>query len=81
MDEIDRPPDPEEEHAIAMSNCLAFPVTHGILESIGTLMELGVELNINGFLQAVKRGDLAIFQVLVDNGWGVNTIKFGKRSL
>lgn len=64
-----------------MSDSLTFAITHGKLESIETLMVLGAEMNESGFLQAIKRGDLAIFQLLIDRGWDVNSTEFGKTAL
>ncbi|KAF2821564.1 hypothetical protein CC86DRAFT_470751 [Ophiobolus disseminans] len=48
----------------------------GSIVTIKLLLERGAKLNRSSFGKAIDRGEPAVFQMLIERGWDINSIKF-----
>lgn len=64
-----------------LDECLTLAIPHGSLSTIKLLLHLGAELNRVTLLKACMRAVPAVFELLMDFGWDIDSVEFGVPAL
>jgi hypothetical protein len=67
---------PPAERQNELDECLIFAMPQCSLELIKTLLDLGAKLKRASFHKAFERGDTAVFKLLIEAGWDMNSTEF-----
>lgn len=59
-----------------LNKCLESVMSNGSLDMIKVLLQHGSRMNVFAFFKAMRREDPAVFQLLIDNGWDINSTEF-----
>lgn len=51
------------------------------METIDALVKWGAKMTEESFYAAIDRGDPALLQLMVENGWDVNSTEYGPTAL
>tara|TARA_R110002003_G_scaffold149_7_gene13537 strand:+ start:384 stop:677 length:294 start_codon:yes stop_codon:yes gene_type:complete len=58
-----------------LDECLTIAMPHGSLATIRLLLGHGAKLKSLSFINAISRAEPAVFQLLMDSGWDVNSVE------
>ncbi|CAO2649935.1 Nn.00g012270.m01.CDS01 [Neocucurbitaria sp. VM-36] len=59
-----------------LNKCLELAMPDGSLDTIRVLLQHGSKLNVFAYSKAIAREDPAVFQLLIDHGWDINSTEF-----
>jgi len=72
---------PHDQAQKELDAALALAMPTGSLSTIGHLLQLGAKLNRGSWITLFPRAEIAIFQLLLDAGWDVNSSPYRLSSL
>lgn len=61
-----------------LDRCLGSVMPAGSLDMIKVLLDHGSKLTVSSTHFAIARQDSALFQLLLDHGWDINSTEFGR---
>jgi hypothetical protein len=61
---------------LELNECLTLAMPDGSHETIGLILQLGAKLKAVSLRAAITRSDPAVFQLLIDSGWDINSTEF-----
>ena len=64
-----------------LNDCFAQAMPQASLSTLRLLHQHGARLNQDSFRSAIKRGDPAVFQFLIEAGWDFNSTEFGESAI
>jgi len=64
-----------------LDKCLIFAMKEATMETIDALVKWGAKMTEESFYAAIDRGDPALLQLMVENGWDVNSTEYGPTAL
>jgi hypothetical protein len=59
-----------------LNECLILAMPESSLDTIGLLLQRGAKLKSGSFFDMIARGDTAVFQLLIDSGWDIDSTDF-----
>jgi hypothetical protein len=74
-----RSPTTKRQEELNESLVLAMP--NGTLDTIKLLLVLGAKLKRTSFLRAVAREEVAVFQLLVEAGWDIDSTEYQRSAV
>jgi len=64
-----------------LNRCLIFATSEASIETIDDLVRWGAKMTEESFYAVIDRGDPALLQLMVENGWDVNFTEYGPTAL
>jgi hypothetical protein len=60
-----------------LDRCFIFAISEASLDTIDSFIKWGANMTKEAFYTAISRGEPALIQLLLDNGWEINSTEFG----